>query len=79
MPAGEGAVGAGAYPPLAHNQNLEFPDYAIAVTLTGLCAMPPLGDVLDDNQVAAVVTYIRTHFRNDYRDAVTAEEVRGFR
>lgn len=79
MPSGEGAVGAGFYPALAGNANFEFPDYAIAVTLSGLRAMPPLGDILDDEQVAAVVTYIRTHFGNDYRDAVTADQVRRFR
>jgi mono/diheme cytochrome c family protein len=79
MRSGEGAVGAGFYPALANNENLEFPDYAIAVTLNGLRAMPPFGDILDDDQVAAVVSYIRNQFGNDYRDAVTAEQVALFR
>jgi mono/diheme cytochrome c family protein len=79
MPSGEGAVGAGFYPALADNENLEFPDYAIAVTLNGLRAMPPLGGILDDDQVAAVITYIRTRFGNDYQDPVGSEQVGQFR
>lgn len=75
MPSGEGAIGAGFYPALADNENLEFPDYAIAVTVNGLRAMPPLGGILDDDQVAAVVGYIRTHFGNAYDEPVTAEQV----
>ena len=27
--------------------------------------------MMNDDQVAAVVNYVRTHFGNDYRDAVT--------
>jgi mono/diheme cytochrome c family protein len=30
---------------------------------------------MSDDQVAAVVNYLRTHFGNDYRDMVTAEDV----
>jgi len=31
---------------------------------------------MDDQQIAAVVNYVRTHFGNQYPDTVTAEEVR---
>ena len=31
--------------------------------------MPPFGRLMTDEQVAAVVNYIRTHFGNDYRRA----------
>ncbi len=76
MPEGQGAVGAGAYPALASNANLEFPDYAIYLIVKGSGAMPPLGGVLNDQQVAEVVNYIRTSFGNDYKDEpATAEKV----
>jgi mono/diheme cytochrome c family protein len=32
--------------------------------------------MLSDDQVAAVVNYVRTHFGNNYQDAVTAEDVK---
>jgi mono/diheme cytochrome c family protein len=41
--------------------------------------MPPFGDRLSDEQIAAVVNYVRTHFGNDYRDRVTAREVQDAR
>lgn len=76
MPDGEGAVGAGAYPALANNENLMTPDYPIYIILNGLKAMPPLGGILDDTQVADVVTYIRTSFGNNYtEDPATPERV----
>jgi mono/diheme cytochrome c family protein len=34
---------------------------------------------MSDDQVAAVVNYVRTHFGNTYTDAVTAEDVRNVR
>ncbi|KKB11451.1 hypothetical protein VE25_12695 [Devosia geojensis] len=79
MPEGQGAVGAGAYPALADNPTLEFPEYPIHIIVHGQAAMPPLGSVLDDEQIAAVVEYIRTHFGNDYAEPVTAEMVAGAR
>jgi mono/diheme cytochrome c family protein len=79
MPEGEGAVGAGAYPALADNSTLEFPEYPIHVIVHGQAAMPPLGSVLNDEQIAAVVEYIRTHFGNDYAEPVSAEMVAGAR
>jgi mono/diheme cytochrome c family protein len=35
--------------------------------------------MMSDEQVAAVVNYVRTHFGNHYGDAVTAEDVRPIR
>ena len=75
MPDGKGAVGAGAYPPLAGNEKLESADYAIYLVIHGQKAMPPLGEILDDQQVAAVVEYIRTHFGNNYSEPVPVESV----
>ena len=75
MPAGEGATGAGHYPALAANANLETPDYPIYLILNGQKAMPPVGDVMDDAQIAAVVNYIRHNLGNNYEGETTAEDV----
>jgi mono/diheme cytochrome c family protein len=79
MPDGEGAVGAGAYPALAANELLAAPSYPINLVLYGQGAMPPLGGLLDDRQVADVVNYVRSHFGNDFVAGefgeATAEEV----
>ncbi|WP_054307995.1 cytochrome c [Mesorhizobium sp. 1M-11] len=79
MEKGEGAVGAGKYPALAKNANLESAGYPIYVILHGQKGMPPVGQMLDDEQVAAVVNYVRTHFGNDYKDAATAQDVKDAR
>lgn len=80
MPEGQGAVGAGRYPALAGNEMIEFPDYPIYITIHGQGAMPPLGGILNDEQIAAVVNYIRTSFGNSYEnDPATAETVAGMR
>ena len=79
MPEGEGAVGAGVYPPLASNPTLETAEYPIYLVIHGQKAMPPFGRMLDDAQVAAVVEYIRTHFGNDFPDPVPPEAVRDAR
>ena len=79
MPNGKGATGAGTYPSLAGDSNLESSGYPVGIVLNGQRAMPPFGAMMDDEQVAAVVNYVRTHFGNGYRDAVTAEDVRAVR
>jgi mono/diheme cytochrome c family protein len=79
MPDGRGATGAGAYPSLAGNNHLETVGYPIAIILNGQRAMPPFGAMMSDDQVAAVVNYVRTHFGNSYHDAVTVEDVRAAR
>jgi mono/diheme cytochrome c family protein len=35
--------------------------------------------MLDDDQVAAVVNYVRTHFGNHYADVVTPAQVKAVR
>jgi cytochrome c5 len=70
-----GAAGAGSYPSLAANPNLESPGYPITLVVHGRRAMPPFGGMMSDAQVAAVVNYVRTHFGNNYRDTVTAQDV----
>jgi mono/diheme cytochrome c family protein len=79
MANGTGASGAGTYPSLAKNQNLQSSGYPITLVIRGQRAMPPFGDMMNDDQVAAVVNYVRTHFGNDYRDAVTAKDVKDAR
>jgi mono/diheme cytochrome c family protein len=76
MPDGGGAVGAGHYPALAKDRSLEARAYPVYVVVRGQRAMPPVGAMMNDDQVAAVVNYVRTHFGNQYSDVVTVEEVR---
>lgn len=75
MPEGQGAVGAGHYPALAGSAFLESPDAVIAWVLHGYKAMPPLGGIMDDAQVAAVVNYVRHNLGNNFEGETTAEEV----
>ena len=79
MPDGKGATGAGTYPSLAGDKALEAAGYPVFVVMNGQHGMPPVGIMMSDDQVAAVVNYVRTHFGNDYRDAVTAENVKAVR
>jgi mono/diheme cytochrome c family protein len=76
MSDGKGAVGAGTYPSLAGDRNLEAIGYPIDVVVNGQRGMPPFGSMMSNDQIAAVVNYLRTHFDNDYRDEVTANDVK---
>jgi mono/diheme cytochrome c family protein len=75
QPDAKGAVGAGAYPPLAEDKNLVSTDFMLAVLFRGLKGMPPVGGMMSDAQVADVVNYLRTHFGNTYSGALTAADV----
>lgn len=75
MADGHGAVGAGRYPALTGDERLAAAGYPIARVLHGRGAMPPFARTLSDDQVAAVVGFIRSHFGNAYRDAPTAADV----
>ena len=79
MMDGKGASGAGAFPSLANNKRLEAAGYPLYVVTNGLHGMPPLGMFMSDEQVAAIVNYVRTHFGNDYQDAVTAADAKAAR
>lgn len=79
MPDAKGAVGAGIYPSLAKNENLESAGYPAMVVLKGQKAMPDFGASFSDEQVANVVNYIRSHFGNRYRDKITAADVHALR
>lgn len=79
MPDGEGSVGAGLYPALAANPRLASATYPVATILRGRRNMPPFKRMLDDAQIAAVTNYVRTHMGNDYKDAVSAADVKSLR
>jgi len=79
MPDAKGAIGAGAYPALASNPRLAAAIYPVTVVLNGQRAMPTFGESLDDDQVAAVINYVRTHFGNHYKDAITPAMVKAQR
>ena len=79
MPDGKGAIGAGAYPSLVRDRNLESGGYPVHVVVRGQRAMPPVGAMMSDAQVAAVVNYVRTNFGNRYQDAVSADDVKRVR
>jgi mono/diheme cytochrome c family protein len=79
MPGGVGAVGAGTYPALARNPKLAAAGYVLSLVINGRKGMPPFGGLLTDQQVAAVVTYVRTHFGNEFSEEVTAADARASR
>ena len=76
QPQGQGLPGQ--FPPLAQNPDLFLArDFPLGVVLFGLngkitvngktidSAMPPLGDVLKDQEIAAAVNYVRGAWGND--------------
>jgi len=79
MANGEGAQGAGSYPALERDKNLATSGYPLAIVLNGRKGMQGFARMMDDTQVAAVVNYVRTHFGNAYRDAVTEADVKAAR
>jgi mono/diheme cytochrome c family protein len=70
MQDGKGAEGAGSYPSLAGNKNLLAGGYPVTIVVRGQRAMPAVGAIMSDEQVAAVV---------NYQDAVTADDVKAVR
>lgn len=75
MPDAKGAIGAGAYPALAANPRLAAAVYPITVLLRGQRGMPNFGEGMDDEQIASVLNYVRTHFGNHYKDTITPAAV----
>ena len=77
MPDAKGAVGAGAYPALARRCQARRPrPIPSAIVLHGQKAMPPLGGMLNDKQIADVVNLCPHHFGNKFTDKVTPENVK---
>ncbi len=79
MPNAQGGVGAGMYPALAKDPKLEVAGYPIIVVVNGQKAMPGFGNMLNDQQIADVINYVRTHFGNNYKDKVTPADVKAAR
>ena len=79
MPQAQGAVGAGMYPALAKDAKLEVAGYPVAVVTHGQKAMPAFGALLNDQQIADVVNYVRTSFGNKFKDKVSAADVKAQR
>ncbi|MBS0571369.1 MAG: cytochrome c [Proteobacteria bacterium] len=88
MPDARGAQGAGRFPALAGDKNLESASFAAATVLFGRRDMPSFGprpDLrgfeafmhvdLSDAQVAAVVNYVRSHFGNHFAGSLGAADV----
>src|SRR5258708_3331939 len=79
MSDAKGATGAGTYPSLVADRKLEASGYPLHIDVNGQRGMPSFGAMMSDDQLAAVVNYLRTHFGNNYRDAVTSEDVKAVR
>jgi mono/diheme cytochrome c family protein len=86
MQNGQGAVGAGRFPALANDRTLASRQYMALTILAGRRNMPAFGArhaigfggppaSLSEEQIAAVINYVRTHFGNHYTDSITAAEV----
>jgi mono/diheme cytochrome c family protein len=86
MPNGQGASGAGSYPALAGDPALVSSHYMALTVLQGRRNMPAFGvkhrgglfyspPTLTNEQVAAVVNFVRTHFGNHYTDVITTAQV----
>lgn len=75
MADGKGAQGAGYFPALAQNNKLAAAGYPIFVVLNGLGGMPWFNGMLQDEEIAAVVNYIRSNFGNSFTEPATAQDV----
>lgn len=69
-PQGQGSIG----PALAGNETLANTEHVVTQILQGEKAMPAFANQLKAEQIAAVATYIRTAWGNDF-GAVSAERV----
>ncbi len=90
MPDGHGASGAGHYPALAGDRALLSAPYMALTLIEGRRNMPAFGGkgqegityivpTLDDEQIAAVTNYVRTHFGNRFKGTISAAEVKALR
>lgn len=88
MPDGRGARGAGTYPALSGNPKLASAHFTASTVYHGRHDMPHFGPQpelgefeafasvhLDDEEIASVVNYVRSHFGNRYTDTLTANDV----
>ncbi|WP_296243885.1 MULTISPECIES: c-type cytochrome [unclassified Psychrobacter] len=74
MHKGQGAYGAGYYPPLANNSKMQSKYYIIDILINGFRGMPSFHGMMNDEQMAAVTQYVHSEL-NNYTDTVTADDV----
>lgn len=90
MPDGKGAIGAGHYPALAGDGSLVSAQFMAMTLLEGRRNMPAFGGTgnvdlffvvptLNDEQIAAVINYVRSSFGNHFKGRITAAEVKALR
>jgi mono/diheme cytochrome c family protein len=86
MPDAKGAIGAGKYPALAGDATLASTQFMAITLLQGRRNMPAFGGngdmgmffsvpTLTDEQIAAVINYVRSHFGNHFKGAITPAQV----
>lgn len=75
MADAKGATGAGTIPALANNPRLAGAAYPIMIVTGGKGAMPGFSGMLSNAQMAEAITYVRTHFGNNYAKPVTEADV----
>ena len=74
MHKGEGAYGAGYYPPLANNSKMQSKYYIIDILINGFRGMPSFHGMMNNEQIAAVTQYVVSDL-NGFTDTVTVEDV----
>lgn len=74
-----GALSPATYPALVDNARLAARAYPAMLVINGQGAMPAFGTMLSDEQVAAVVNYLRGSFGNTYADTLSPDEVKMLR
>ncbi len=79
QPDARGAAGAGAYPALSDNTDIASADTLVRLVLDGQRGMPPVGQMMSDQQIADVINYVRTHFGNAYDQGVSSADVEAAR
>ena len=75
QPDANGASGAADYPALTKNSTVAAVDYMERLVLNGQRGMPPVGQMMSDQQIADVINYVRSHFGNTYDDEVSPADV----
>jgi len=90
MPDAKGATGAGKYPALAGDTALASTEFMATTLLQGRRNMPAFGGngdmglffavpTLNDEQIAAVINYVRTNFGNHFKGTITPAQVKALR
>ena len=90
MPDAKGATGAGKYPALAGDPRSPRREFMAITLLQGRRNMPAFGGngdmgmffavpTLNDEQIAAVINYVRSHFGNHFKGTITPAQVEALR